>query len=206
MKKRDDGSISSVNPVDAMGMVHGVRLTYYSDGKSYYSKVSFFHGKKQGPAIFYYRNGQVFKHTGFQFGKHHGPARKYYKNGSLMAEYEYDQGMMLPGLKEYKSDGSLITDYEDLEFREIDLRSRRNRIDLEISCPIKSSRIVYYVVKTGTDGKVSYVLQENKHGFASIPIYIQPGTPPREIIKIRAEIPTELGNVWVKDYTYQLGS
>ena len=206
VKKRDDGTISSVNQVDPWGMVHGVRVTYYDDGTSIYSRITFNHGKKQGPAIFYYKNGQVFKHTGFLLGKHHGPSRKYYKNGKLMAEFAYEEGMILPGLKEYRMDGSMVKEYPELAFREIDLRRERKRIDLEISCPLRSSRIVYYIIRAKDDGSPDYILLENKNGNATIPTYIRPGAPIRETIRIRAELPTKLGNVYVRDYTYILGS
>ena len=35
IKRRDDGTISSVNQVNAYNMVHGIRTTYYEDGKTH---------------------------------------------------------------------------------------------------------------------------------------------------------------------------
>ena len=77
VKRRDDGTISSVNQVNDYNRVHGVRATYYEDGKILYSKQTFSHGKKQGPATWYYKSGQVFKRTNFEDGKRHGLTRIY---------------------------------------------------------------------------------------------------------------------------------
>ena len=60
IKRREDGSISSVNQIDSMGYVHGLRVTYYADGKTVYSKTQLNHGIKDGAYIRYYDNGQVF--------------------------------------------------------------------------------------------------------------------------------------------------
>jgi hypothetical protein len=51
VKKRADGTISSVNQVDEWGMVDGIRVTYYPDGKTIYSKHMFNHGIKMGASI-----------------------------------------------------------------------------------------------------------------------------------------------------------
>ena len=99
IKRRDDGTLSSVNQVVEDGIVHGIRVTYYSDGKTVYSKLTFNYGIRNGSSIRYYRNGQIFEHTTYRDGKKHGPARKYYKNGDLTAEYEYENGIIMPGLK-----------------------------------------------------------------------------------------------------------
>ena len=116
VKRRDDGTVSSVNQVNENNRVHGVRATYYEDGKTLYSKQTYDRGKKQGPATWYYMNGKVFKRTNFEDGKRHGLTRVYYKDGSLSAEFESENGNVLPGLKEYKEDGSLVTSYPDIGY------------------------------------------------------------------------------------------
>ncbi len=85
VKRRDDGSISSVNQVDEGGVVHGIRTTYYPDGKTIYSSLTFQHGKKTGPSIWYYNNGQVFKHVSFDQRKMYGLTRKYHRSGNFLA-------------------------------------------------------------------------------------------------------------------------
>jgi antitoxin component YwqK of YwqJK toxin-antitoxin module len=117
VKRRDDGTISSVNQVNAYNRVYGIRATYYKDGKTLYSKHTFSHGVKQGPATWYYTNGQVFKQTNFEEGKRHGLTRIYYKDGKLSGEFESEHGIVLPGLKEYNKDGTLVTSYPDVKFR-----------------------------------------------------------------------------------------
>lgn len=107
-KNRDDGTLSSVNPVDEEGFVHGVKTNYYEDGKTVHSKVTYVHGQKEGPALWYYKNGQVHEHTTFHLGKKHGLTKKYYKTGELLEEITYDQGEAQPGAKKYNRQGELI--------------------------------------------------------------------------------------------------
>ena len=203
VKKRDDGTISSVNQVNDNNRVHGVRATYYEDGKTLYSKQTFSHGKKQGPATWYYTNGQVFKQTNFEDGKRNGLTRIYYKDGKLSAEYESEKGNVLPGLKEYNKDGTLVTSYPDIQFREIDLLASNNRVDLKIFCTKKRSGVKFYVLKeeNGTTSRV-YLITENDS--ALLQYYVNPGEVLNRKVEILAEIPTELGNTLARKYSYQL--
>ncbi len=106
-KRRDDGTLSSVTPVDEEGYVHGVKTNYYEDGKTVHSKVTYNHGRKHGPALWYYKNGQVHEHTSFHFGRKQGLTKKYYDKGELMEELTYEQGEVQPGTKKYKRNGEL---------------------------------------------------------------------------------------------------
>jgi antitoxin component YwqK of YwqJK toxin-antitoxin module len=202
-RKRDDGTISSVNQVDEEGKVHGIRVTYYQDGKTVYSKQSFQHGIKQGPAAFFYTNGQIFKETNFEDGKRQGMTRVYYRDGSLAAEFESEQGQVLPGLKEYDRSGRLLTDYPGVEFREIDHLASRNRVDLEISCTKSHSGIKFYKLN-GENGDTSRVYLITENDRALLQYYAKPGEVLHEQIDILAEIPTELGNIMVRKYGYLL--
>ena len=145
-KRRDDGTLSSINQVDEEGRVNGVRVTYYADGKTIHSKLTFSHGIKEGPSIRYYNNGQIFEHTGFKDGEKDGPTRKYYKDGKLLSECTYKDGNVLPGLKEYNEDGSLITSYPEIRFREIDRLKTFGRYELEMSCAEKNRGIKYFLI------------------------------------------------------------
>ena len=107
-KRRSDGTLSSINPVDDKGYVHGVKVNYYEDGKTVHSKITFEHGRKQGSALWYYKNGQVYEHTSFDFGRKQGVTKKYYKTGELMEEITYDQGEVQPGRKKYNRQGKEI--------------------------------------------------------------------------------------------------
>lgn len=108
-KRRDDGTLSSVNQVDEDGYVHGVKVNYYEDGKTVHSKISYEHGRKHGPALWYYKNGQAHEHTTFYLGRKHGLTKKYYDTGELMEEITYEQGEALPGSKKYNKQGKLIS-------------------------------------------------------------------------------------------------
>jgi hypothetical protein len=203
VKRREDGTISSINQVDEMGIVHGTRVTFYADGKTVYSKINFEHGFRQGPSVRYYENGQVFEYSNYQDGERHGPQRKYYKSGELLATFSYDHGRPLPGLKEYLRDGTLLDDYPDVEFREIDHLSDKNRIDLEISCTWKKGDMKFYILQkeNGTEDRV-YLITEN--GSATMQFFVQPGETLDRNLEFIAEIPTDLGNILVLEPTYHL--
>jgi len=203
VKRRDDGTVSSVNQVDENNRVNGIRVTYYGDGITIYSKQTFSHGRKEGPAIWYYMNGQVYKQSHFEEGKRQGLTRVYYKNGILSAEYKSDKGNVLPGLKEYNKDGTLITDYPDIKFREIEYLSTNNRVDLEISCSKKRSGVKFYMLneKNGETSRV-YLITENDSTVRRY--YVQPGQTLHKKVNILAVIPTALGNLLAREYTYQL--
>jgi len=107
-KYRDDGTLSSVNPVDEEGFVNGVKTNYYEDGKTVHSKVTYDHGRKHGPALWYYKSGQIHEHTSFYFGRKQGLTKKYYPSGELMEELSYEQGEVLPGTKKFNRQGQEI--------------------------------------------------------------------------------------------------
>jgi len=203
IKRRSDGTVSSVNQVNDYNRVHGIRATYYEDGKTLYSKQTFNHGKKQGPATWYYKNGQLFKETNFEDGKRHGTTRIYYKSGKLSAEFESEHGNVLPGLIEYKEDGSLVTSYPDIKFRELDFLTSKNRLDLEIYCTKNRSGVKYFILHE-KDGETSRVYLITEDDSALLQYYVNPGEELNKRVEILAEIPTELGNVLARKYSYQL--
>ena len=45
-KRREDGTLSSMNPVDDDGYVHGVKVNFYEDGVTVHSKITYEHGRK----------------------------------------------------------------------------------------------------------------------------------------------------------------
>ena len=203
IKKRDDGTLSSVNQVDEMGYVNGTRISYYADGKTIYSRLTFKHGIKQGPSIWYYNNGQTFKHVNFDQGKMQGLARKYHRNGKLLAEFECEKGNVLPGLKEYSEDGTLLTSYPEVAFRELNYLETKNRIDLEIYCSEKLRGIKYFLLEKDNDNTSRvYLITEN--GKASMQYYVKPGDMLNKKLEIIAEIPTNFGNIMAKRLTYHL--
>ena len=107
-KRRDDGTLSSINPMDEDGYMHGVKTNFYEDGKTVHSKVTYDHGRKHGPAIWYYKNGQIYEHTNFTLNRRSGLTKRYYKTGELMEELTYDTGEEQPGTKKYNKKGELI--------------------------------------------------------------------------------------------------
>lgn len=203
IKKRDDGTLSSVNQVDEMGLGHGLRVTYFDDGKTIYSRISLSHGLKQGPSIRYYRNGQIFEHANFELGKKQGLTRKYHKNGALLSECEYEAGHPKPGLKEYREDGSLISSYPEVTFKESKLLSTRNRVDLQMSCRHTVNGVKYYRIKED-QGKPGRIYLISEHNAASMQFYVRPGETLHEDINLLVEIPTEYGNIFTREINYKL--
>ncbi len=205
VKKRDDGTLSSVNQVDEMMRVHGVRVTYFADGKTIYTKLTFKHGKKHGPSIRYYNNGQIYEYGSFENGERHGLTRKYYKTGKLMAEFEYYQGIALSGLKEYNKEGELLVSYPTVEFREVDHLASNDRIDLEIHCSKPYNGTKFFLIN-GENRKVNRTYLITEKGLALVQFYIKPGETLNKKVEIISEIPTELGNVYVKRYSHQINA
>ena len=109
-KYREDGTLSSLSPVDEEGMVHGVRVNLYEDGVTVHSKVTYEHGRKHGPAIWFFKNGRIYEHTTYYQNRRHGPTKRYYETGELYEETQYDSGEELPGKKKYTKEGQLIED------------------------------------------------------------------------------------------------
>ena len=109
-KKREDGSLSSLNPVDEKGYVHGVKVNFYEDGLTVHSKITYEHGRKHGPAIWFFKSGKIYEHTVYYVNRKNGLTKRYYETGELYEETTYDTGEELPGKKRYTKAGELISD------------------------------------------------------------------------------------------------
>lgn len=205
-KKRDDGTLSTVSQVDDEGFVHGLKVSYYQDGRTVHSKVTFNHGVKQGPAAWYYKTGKIFEHTNFSDGRREGTTQKYYKNGKLLSQCEYHGGDPLPGLIEYQEDGSKITNYPLVSFRKIDKLAFENKVILEISSSLKSNKIKYYHLLDMGDGKTTKSYLETKAGLASLEFFVSRGDVLMRNIDLYAELPTMLGNTLVKKVSYKMAA
>jgi len=108
-KRRQDGTLSSINPVDEKGYIHGVKVNFYEDGVTVHSKVTYEHGRKHGPAIWFFKNGKIYEHSTYNQNRKHGLAKRYYETGELKEEVEFNTGEELPGKKKYTKDGELIS-------------------------------------------------------------------------------------------------
>ena len=109
-KHREDGSLSSISPVDENGFIHGVKVNFYEDGLTVHSKVTYEHGRKHGPAIWFFQSGQIYEHTNYYQNRKNGLTKRYYETGELYEEASYDAGEKLPGSKKYTKGGKLIED------------------------------------------------------------------------------------------------
>ena len=107
-KKRDDGTLSSINPVDEDGYVHGVKVNFYEDGVTVHSKITYEHGRKHGPAIWFFKSGKIYEHTDFYQNRRNGVTKRYYESGELYEETTFDTGVEQPGKKRYNKAGELI--------------------------------------------------------------------------------------------------
>ncbi len=107
-KKREDGTLSSLNPVDEEGYVHGVKVNFYDDGITVHSKITYEHGRKHGPAIWFFKSGKIYEHATYDQNKKNGLTKRYYETGELYEETTFEAGEELPGKKRYSKDGKLI--------------------------------------------------------------------------------------------------
>ena len=108
-KRREDGTLSSINPVDEEGFVHGVKVNFYEDGVTVHSKITYEHGRKHGPAIWFFKSGKIYEHTEFYQNRRNGVTKRYYETGELYEEITYEAGEELPGKKRYNKSGELIS-------------------------------------------------------------------------------------------------
>lgn len=108
-KRREDGTLSSMNPVDTAGYVHGVKVNFYEDGLTVHSKITYEHGRKHGPAIWFFKSGKIYEHTNFYQNRKNGVTKRYYETGELYEEITFDTGEELPGKKTYDKEGNLIS-------------------------------------------------------------------------------------------------
>lgn len=108
-KRREDGTLSSMNPVDEEGYVHGVKVNFYEDGLTVHSKITYEHGRKHGPAIWFFKSGKIYEHTEFYQNRRNGVCKRYYESGELYEETTYEAGEELPGKKRYNKAGEEIS-------------------------------------------------------------------------------------------------
>ena len=108
-KRREDGTLSSMNPVDEDGYVHGVKVNFYEDGLTVHSKITYEHGRKHGPAIWFFKSGKIYEHTEFYQNRRNGITKRYYETGELYEEVNYEAGEELPGKQRYNKEGELIS-------------------------------------------------------------------------------------------------
>ena len=107
-KRREDGTLSSLNPVDEEGYIHGVKVNFYEDGITLHSKITYEHGRKHGPAIWFFKSGKIYEHTTYNQNKKNGLTKRYYETGELYEETYFEAGEELPGKKTYDKKGKLI--------------------------------------------------------------------------------------------------
>jgi antitoxin component YwqK of YwqJK toxin-antitoxin module len=109
IKRREEGTLSSLNPVDKDGYLNGVKVNFYEDGVSVHSKITYEQGRKQGPAIWFFKSGKIYEHTNYDQNRKDGLTKRYYETGELYEEVTYDSGEELPGKKTYDKAGNLIS-------------------------------------------------------------------------------------------------
>ncbi len=108
-KRREDGTLSSINPVDEEGYIHGVKVNFYEDGLTVHSKVTYKHGRKHGPAIWFFKNSKIYEHTTYYHNRKNGVTKRYYETGELYEEVTFNTGEEQPDKKRYTKEGKLIT-------------------------------------------------------------------------------------------------
>jgi hypothetical protein len=110
---------------------------------------------------------------------------------------------VLPGLKEYDLEANLIRSYPEILFQEVDHLDARNRVDLRIYSVPRYPGIKYYLKQT-SDGQEERIYLISENGSASIQHYVKPGDTLQKKVEIIVEIPTQLGNIMVKNLSYDV--
>ena len=68
----------------------------------------FLFGKKDGPAVAYYRSGELKAKSTWEDGELHGPSEDYYKNGQLKEKCTYEDGEPHGPFEFYSESGQLL--------------------------------------------------------------------------------------------------
>lgn len=203
-KKRADGTLQSVAQIDGQNYAHGVKVSYYDDGKTVRSKSSWVHGSKNGAAAVYYKNGQLFEHCSFQDGSRHGVSKKYFKTGELLSSCTYEHGKVLPGLIEYSETGEKIS-YADITIREIDKLAWENKFILRIDANCSNRKVEIFRESTSSGVKLKTPL-EVKKGVAEDVFTVAQGDILMQSVNYVVEVNTNLGNTLVRIVNHKVAA
>ena len=164
----DNGKIKTEAQVIHDTLAHGLYKMYTPDG--YLEKVyTYVEGKREGPAVTYYNNGQVrtklnfkdnklngtvtmyyktgelYRVTQYVNGEIQGIRKTYYKNGNIMSEVPYKNDFPGLGTTEYSKEGKPENDMPHIEVIPINRLAMENTYILRISLSRKEPSTTYYI-------------------------------------------------------------
>jgi len=88
------------------GKKHGPWVFHWANGQLM-TKGTLIDGKEVGPWVFYNKDGTVWHQTTYKDGKQHGPWVEYHKNGQLREKGTYKDGKRDGPWVGYKKDGTV---------------------------------------------------------------------------------------------------
>lgn len=201
---RADGTLKSITQIDENDFAHGIKINYYDDGKTVRSKSTWVHGSKNGPAVIYYKNGQIFEHGAFQEGVRHGLSKKFHKGGELLSTCHFANGKALPGLVEYDESGNVLT-YPEVRLSKIDKLAFENKVIIVIDCQV-SNRKVEMFRSYENDAAGLRAPLEVKKGVARDEFSVRQGDVVMKSMKYIVELNTDYGNTLVREIPYKLAA
>ena len=90
------------------GKKEGPWVFYFANGQLW-RKGAYKDGKQEGPWVFYSDNGQLYRKGVYKDGKHEGPWVSYHDNGQLWRKGAYKNGKQEGPHISYNIDGSIDT-------------------------------------------------------------------------------------------------
>lgn len=130
------------------GKRNGPAIQYYRTGKKSI-EMNYVNGERDGLSTRYFENGTIGQQTTFVKDKMHGVQKRFRENGKLLSEITFFNNQPCKGLKEYFNDGTLKTekDFPKIVIRPIDRIFSDATYVLKLSLSEKANEVEFY---TGT--------------------------------------------------------
>lgn len=135
------------------GKRNGPAIQYYRNGKKSI-EMNYVKGERDGLSTRYFENGTIGQQTTFVKDKMHGVQKRFRENGKLLSEITFFNNQPCKGLKEYFTDGTLKTekDFPKIVIKPIDRIFSDATYVLKLSLSEKANEAEFYT-GTLTDNK-----------------------------------------------------
>jgi hypothetical protein len=191
------------------GKRNGPAIQYYRTGKKSI-EMNYVNGERDGLSTRYFENGTIGQQTTFVKDKMHGIQKRFRENGKLLSEITFFNNQPCKGLKEYFNDGTLKTekDFPRIVIKPIDRIFTDAIYLLKLSLSEKANEVEFYVGSL-TDQK--YLGDKALRAWsvdskveADLVFRLPPGTLMMEKINIIAKFKTINGNYYITEAPYNL--
>ena len=171
------------------GKREGPAVTYYNNGQLR-SKLQFHNNQLNGTAKMYYKTGELYRVTNYVEGKADGMRTSYYKNGRVMAEVPYKDDYPGLGIKEYSQDGKPENDLPGIIITPVNRLAMEDKYILKISLSKTEPSTTFYVGDLEEGKYIHYGLwpQKPKNGTYEYVVHVRKGGFLMESLTVSATV------------------